>query len=287
MPNHSVRDRTYPLLQSGLSVSQVCKETGVAKGTALRHARELRIIEQDRLTPRYDWGEVQKAYDAGMAPTRCMERFGFGDSAWTRAIQTGKVKPDPARQRKRGCKVDEDLSGTRYGKLVVMRQVESTADHHRQWLCRCDCGNEKVWTTSALNYGGDQSCGCASRRRGKENPKWVGHGDISGGYWSNLRRGAEQRSLAFQLTIEEAWALFQSQGGRCGISGVSLSFSCGRGEQTASLDRVDSSRGYVLDNVQWVHKDVNLMKLDHPIADFLRWIDTIYQHQHHSERDTQ
>lgn len=30
---------------------------------------------------------------------------------------------------------------------------------------------------------------------------------------------------------------------------------------TASLDRIDSSRGYEIDNIQWVHKDVNKMKM--------------------------
>lgn len=35
-----------------------------------------------------------------------------------------------------------------------------------------------------------------------------------------------------------------------------------RGETTASLDRIDSNRGYTQDNVQWVHKDVNKMKMD-------------------------
>ena len=28
----------------------------------------------------------------------------------------------------------------------------------------------------------------------------------------------------------------------------------------ASLDRIDSSKGYVKDNIQWVHKDVQIMK---------------------------
>jgi hypothetical protein len=31
-------------------------------------------------------------------------------------------------------------------------------------------------------------------------------------------------------------------------------------EHTASLDRIDSSKGYCEDNVQWVHKDINRMK---------------------------
>lgn len=32
------------------------------------------------------------------------------------------------------------------------------------------------------------------------------------------------------------------------------------GETTASIDRIDSSNGYIEDNIQWVHKDVNMMK---------------------------
>lgn len=31
---------------------------------------------------------------------------------------------------------------------------------------------------------------------------------------------------------------------------------------TASLDRIDSTKGYTLDNIQWVHKHINVMKMD-------------------------
>ena len=33
-------------------------------------------------------------------------------------------------------------------------------------------------------------------------------------------------------------------------------------ETTASLDRIDSLLGYTIDNVQWVHKDINRIKFD-------------------------
>jgi hypothetical protein len=38
---------------------------------------------------------------------------------------------------------------------------------------------------------------------------------------------------------------------------------------TASLDRIDSSKGYTIDNVQWVHKTVNLMKRELNQQDFI------------------
>lgn len=42
-------------------------------------------------------------------------------------------------------------------------------------------------------------------------------------------------------------------------------------ESTASLDRIDSSKPYVKDNVQWVHKVVNNMKWDFDQNEFIEW----------------
>lgn len=39
---------------------------------------------------------------------------------------------------------------------------------------------------------------------------------------------------------------------------------------TASLDRIDSSKGYVEGNVHWVHKDINIMKWDFPLETFIK-----------------
>ena len=42
------------------------------------------------------------------------------------------------------------------------------------------------------------------------------------------------------------------------------------GQGTASLDRIDSSKGYVKGNVQWVHKDINKMKTDFEQSIFIK-----------------
>ena len=41
------------------------------------------------------------------------------------------------------------------------------------------------------------------------------------------------------------------------------------GYTTASLDRIDSSKGYTKSNIQWVHKDINKMKSDFSMLRFL------------------
>ena len=37
-----------------------------------------------------------------------------------------------------------ELSGLRFGRLIALRDV-GTDGQHRQWLCRCDCGAERVY----------------------------------------------------------------------------------------------------------------------------------------------
>lgn len=67
---------------------------------------------------------------------------------------------------------------------------------------------------------------------------------------------------------EYCWDLFLSQGKKCSLSGIDLviekSICRKRGQSniTASLDRIDSSLGYVEGNLQWIHKDINYMKQD-------------------------
>jgi hypothetical protein len=58
--------------------------------------------------------------------------------------------------------------------------------------------------------------------------------------------------------LEYAWDLFIAQNRTCVLSGVRLTF--GKRGNTASLDRIDSSEGYVEGNVQWVHSEINRMK---------------------------
>lgn len=40
-------------------------------------------------------------------------------------------------------------------------------------------------------------------------------------------------------------------------------------EENLSLDRIDSTKGYIEGNVQWVTKIVNFMKRDYPQEDFI------------------
>lgn len=60
----------------------------------------------------------------------------------------------------------EDLTGRRFGLLIVLRRLPNRAGV--VFLCRCDCGNEREHTGSALRANRANSCGCAITRRRRE-----------------------------------------------------------------------------------------------------------------------
>lgn len=53
-----------------------------------------------------------------------------------------------------------DLTGKRFGRLVVIERAENDKQGQARWLCRCDCGNTKVVCRRELLNGDTKSCGC-------------------------------------------------------------------------------------------------------------------------------
>ena len=76
---------------------------------------------------------------------------------------------------------------------------------------------------------------------------------------SGARRHAISKGLDFNLTTEYLKKLWESQDGKCKYSGRILG-TIGDGFDSPSIDRIDSSKGYVEGNVQWLCWGVNNMK---------------------------
>lgn len=157
-----------------------------------------------------------------------------------------------------------DLIGQKFNMLTVISLAKSTRSGSKKWLCKCECGNEKAILQSHLVRDNTRSCGCLHRRLGKQHPNFKGHGEIHQKFFNQMEKAALGRNrtpIPFEITIEHIWELFLKQDRKCALSGMPISFpKRADGLRTASLDRIDSSKGYVLDNIQWVHKDVNWMK---------------------------
>lgn len=114
---------------------------------------------------------------------------------------------------------------------------------------------------------------------GPKNIRWTGYGEISGSTFHKIKNLAVQRKnrkLEFSITIEYMWNLFLEQNRKCVYSDIILTFAKHKKEHTnslgtASLDRIDSSKGYIKGNVQWVHKKINIMKQAMSHEEFIEW----------------
>lgn len=96
--------------------------------------------------------------------------------------------------------------------------------------------------------------------KGKSNKNWKGGEFIYGWVYNKMIKAAEKRKHHFDISMTYLEDLFIWQEKKCALSGLSLGFGRDSKSTTASLDRIDSSVGYIEGNVQWVHKDVNMMK---------------------------
>ena len=90
----------------------------------------------------------------------------------------------------------------------------------------------------------------------EDNPAWKGYKGVGYRWFSKyFERHGKKRTGT--ITIEDAYNKLDAQGFKCALSKIPLEWSETSG---MSIDRIDSKKEYILDNIQLVHRDVNLMK---------------------------
>lgn len=93
-------------------------------------------------------------------------------------------------------------------------------------------------------------------RKQELNGSWKGYKGVGYKWFSKyFERHGKKRTGT--ITIQDAYNKLEAQGFKCALSGVPLEWSETSG---MSIDRIDSKREYEIDNIQLVHKDINLMK---------------------------
>ena len=116
---------------------------------------------------------------------------------------------------------------------------------------------------------------------GNKNGKWKGYNNLSMSYFNQIKRHSIKRGRECSITIDDVWNQFNKQNGKCVYTGIDLELpqrSRRKSNGNSSLDRIDSSRGYTKDNIQWVHKDINWMKQDFDQLYFIEMCDQVSKH---------
>jgi hypothetical protein len=85
-------------------------------------------------------------------------------------------------------------------------------------------------------------------------------GSVRVSWYTAFQKSALTRGYSWDLTPEFVDAMYQEQDGQCVYSGLPIGWEVSGWNHTASIDRIDNNFGYYEENVQLVHKEVNMMR---------------------------
>ena len=150
-----------------------------------------------------------------------------------------------------------DLTGQRFGRLVVIKRAGTAKDGRALWLCCCDCGNEITTSSANLVRGHSKSCGCFRIERIIESHKAHGdgkHRERNRLYhiWGDMKhRCSNPNCRAYKnyggrgITVCEEWQQYQPFRDWALHNGYS---------DELTLDRMDTNGNYEPDNCRWITK---------------------------------
>lgn len=174
---------------------------------------------------------------------------------------------------------------------LIVRQIETKeiiskkGKRYTRRICIVECPRcQYSYKRAYGNLGNATKCRNCSQLENNTNKTGKGHssiGEVSGTYINSLKQKARQRNIPWNLTTQDLYNLYIEQNRKCALSGLDIKLytytkktSTGKSRHintsimTGSLDRMDSSKDYTLDNVQWVHKVINIMKNTLDVNDF-------------------
>jgi hypothetical protein len=145
-----------------------------------------------------------------------------------------------------------DLTGQRFGKLVVIEYAGRNERRESLWRCQCDCGNESIVRGDVLRRGTTESCGCGKGlKHGYHKKPWYSS------YKAMMERcylpssGNYERYGGKGVTVCEEWHDINKFAEWVETSGY---------EPGLTIDRIDPQGNYEQNNCQWLTRSENSKK---------------------------
>lgn len=152
-----------------------------------------------------------------------------------------------------------DLIGQKFGRLTVISRAE-TKKKRTRWLCKCDCGRLKEIVAYNLTCKNPQknikSCGCLFNEYIKTRSDEAHPNRMANKMLWNSKKRAKEKGLEFNISVEDI--LIPD---KCPLLGIPMYVQGKKQTQNSpSLDRIDSTKGYVKGNVMVISMMANTMK---------------------------
>lgn len=155
----------------------------------------------------------------------------------------------------------KDLTGKRFGRLVVTRLEGRREDRHNRplmWACKCDCGNTSTVVASDLSGGKIKSCGCLGQESIKAHQDRFSSENTTHGLSGTKEHSAWKRIKARVFNKNHPdYEVYSKVGMSRSFANDFTAFLEDIGkipegmEGRVSVDRIDNTKGYVEGNVRW------------------------------------
>jgi len=175
-----------------------------------------------------------------------------------------------------------NLTNCRFGKLICIRPTSNRNNGCVIWECICDCGKNILIASDDLRNGHIKSCGCYRKefiRKIGRTSKPYGISSLNSLY-STYKRRAKKGNLEFFLLKEEFKFITSQNCYYCGTEPKQIAkYPTYYGYYIYNgIDRVDNTKGYILDNCVACCKFCNISKSNKTTEEFLNQIEKIYLH---------
>lgn len=167
-----------------------------------------------------------------------------------------------------------DLVGHIFGNWSVIGRSENTSKNgSRLWECRCLCGSIKYLPTGNLRSGRTKSCKRCANIKGTIHESAIRH--CMAGY----RSAAHKRGYKWDLTIEQFKEITSSNCFYTGLPPSNIFKTKAGGVYIFNgIDRIDSTKGYLIDNCVPCNGKVNAMKMAMNYGEFIQICALITKH---------
>jgi len=156
-----------------------------------------------------------------------------------------------------GTYKDKFRKNQKFGQWTVTTGKVIYHERSRAYVeCKCGCGNFSEVAAHHLLKGRSTRCEvCNNSIIGKGNalnPNWQGEGFVPKTVMSKISHSAEYHHQPYTISTAYANTLYVNSTGSCAITGKDIKFT----DNSAKMVCVNPTRGYVPNNVIWVHADI-------------------------------